>query len=244
LRLSRESFCPLQGIQGISLESGRGLGSHHFNLQKDGRRGTASCHQALELCTCLEHSTPIAALLSKKFLPVMIEQATTLTPAPLPHDSRIFRRSRMFFGLCAGFRTAARSRYDGSADRGSTGRVSSEIYFPPVRPALSGRGGTRNSGNPKGRPKGSKNFSTLFAKELAQTVTLTENGKRKKMAKRQARAKQLVNKALSNDPKAAALVLDQIRRSEALGSPARQAAMNMTEQKFASIARQVAKEFL
>jgi Family of unknown function (DUF5681) len=66
---------------------------------------------------------------------------------------------------------------------------------------------------------------------LAQTVTLTENGKRKKMAKRQARAKQLVNKALSNDPKAAALVLDQIRRSEALGSPAQQAAMNMTEQK-------------
>jgi uncharacterized protein DUF5681 len=79
---------------------------------------------------------------------------------------------------------------------------------------------------------------------LAQTVTLTENGKRKKMAKRQALAKQLVNKALSNDPKAAALVLDQIRRSEALGSPAQQAAMNMTEEKFASIARQVAKEFL
>jgi Family of unknown function (DUF5681) len=73
-----------------------------------------------------------------------------------------------------------------------------------------------NSGNPNGRPKGSKNFSTLFAEELAQTVTLTENGKRRKMAKRQALAKQLVNKALSNDPKAAALVLDQIRRSEGM----------------------------
>ena len=59
-----------------------------------------------------------------------------------------------------------------------------------------------NSGNPKGRPKGSKNFSTLFAEELAQTVTLTENGKRKKMPKQQALAKQLVNKALSNDQKA------------------------------------------
>ena len=32
--------------------------------------------------------------------------------------------------------------------------------------------------NPKGRPKGSKNFSTLFSEELAQLVTLTENGKR------------------------------------------------------------------
>jgi hypothetical protein len=99
-----------------------------------------------------------------------------------------------------------------------------------------------NSGNPNGRPKGSKNFSTLFAEELAQTVTLTENGKRRKMAKRQALAKQLVNKALSNDPKAAALVLDQIRRSEAVGGPVQQADMNMTEEKFAAIARELAKE--
>jgi hypothetical protein len=70
------------------------------------------------------------------------------------------------------------------------------------------------SGNPKGRPKGSKNFSTLFAEELAQPVTLTENGKRKRMPKRQALAKQMINKALGNDPKATALVVDQIRRSE------------------------------
>ena len=45
-------------------------------------------------------------------------------------------------------------------------------------------------------------------------MTLTENGKRRRMPKRQALAKQVINKALSNDPKAAALVLDQIRRSE------------------------------
>ncbi len=70
------------------------------------------------------------------------------------------------------------------------------------------------SGNPKGRPKGSKNFSTLFSEELARPVTLTENGKRRRMPKRQALAKQVINKALTNDPKAAALVIDQIRRSE------------------------------
>jgi hypothetical protein len=70
------------------------------------------------------------------------------------------------------------------------------------------------SGNPKGRPKGSKNFSTLFSEELAQPVTFTENGKRRRMPKRQALAKQVINKALSNDSKAAALVLDQIHRSE------------------------------
>jgi hypothetical protein len=54
----------------------------------------------------------------------------------------------------------------------------------------------------------------LFAEELARPVTLTENGKRKKMPKRQALAKQMINKALSSDPKATALVVDQIRRSE------------------------------
>jgi Family of unknown function (DUF5681) len=99
-----------------------------------------------------------------------------------------------------------------------------------------------NSGNPNGRPKGSKNFSTLFAEELAQTVTLTENGKRKKMPKQQALAKQLVNKALSNDPKAAALVLDQIRRSEGMRDPMQEVKMNMTEEKFKAIARQLTEE--
>jgi hypothetical protein len=70
------------------------------------------------------------------------------------------------------------------------------------------------SGNPKGRRKGSKNFTTLFSEELAQPVTLTENGKRRRMPKRQALAKQVINKALSNVSKAAALVIDQINRSE------------------------------
>jgi Family of unknown function (DUF5681) len=70
------------------------------------------------------------------------------------------------------------------------------------------------SGNPKGRPKGSKNFSTLFSEELAQPVILKENGKRRRMPKRQALAKQVINKALSNDLRAAALVLDQVWRCE------------------------------
>jgi hypothetical protein len=52
--------------------------------------------------------------------------------------------------------------------------------------------------------------------------------------------KQLVNKALSNDPKAAAQVLDQIRRSE--GMNMQEMKMNMTLDKFEAIARQLAKE--
>lgn len=70
------------------------------------------------------------------------------------------------------------------------------------------------SGNPKGRRRGSKNFSTLLKEELAQSVTLIENGKRKTMSKIEALAKQLVHRAMGNDPKALAFVLGQLPNSE------------------------------
>ena len=56
----------------------------------------------------------------------------------------------------------------------------------------------RTSMRRQSRPqtKCTANFSTLFAEELAQPVSLTENGKRKKMPKRRALAKQVINKAL------------------------------------------------
>jgi Family of unknown function (DUF5681) len=72
-------------------------------------------------------------------------------------------------------------------------------------------------GNPKGRPKGSKNFSSLLDEELAQIVVVNENGKRVRMPNRRALAKQLVNGALGNNPKASRLVLDEIRRNEGAG---------------------------
>lgn len=56
-------------------------------------------------------------------------------------------------------------------------------YVGYRRPPKATRFTAGNSGNPNGRPKGSKNLSTLFAEELARTITLTENGKRKKMPK-------------------------------------------------------------
>ena len=71
------------------------------------------------------------------------------------------------------------------------------------------------SGNPRGRPTGSKNFNTVFSEELAQPVALIEQGKRRRIPKKQAIAKQLINKALGNDPKSMALVVGQINRTEA-----------------------------
>ena len=42
------------------------------------------------------------------------------------------------------------------------------------------------SGNPKGRPRGSKNMATLLDKELSERVPANENGKRKTITMRKA----------------------------------------------------------
>jgi hypothetical protein len=40
------------------------------------------------------------------------------------------------------------------------------------------------SGNPNGRPRGSKNLATLLEKELRQRVVVNENGRRRSITKK------------------------------------------------------------
>ena len=63
------------------------------------------------------------------------------------------------------------------------------------------------SGNPMGRRKESKNLATLLGKALNERVTVTENGKRRTITKREAMLKQLANKAASGDLRSTKLVL-------------------------------------
>src|ERR1700733_8304499 len=72
------------------------------------------------------------------------------------------------------------------------------------------------SGNPGGRPKGSKNFATVIDKELNSRIPITENGERKRITKREAVAKQVVNKAAAGDPKAIPILLNETRYHESL----------------------------
>ncbi len=65
------------------------------------------------------------------------------------------------------------------------------------------------SGNPKGRPKESKNWDTLIDKELSARVVVHKDGRRKKISKREAIATQLVNKAVSGDLRFARELLDR-----------------------------------
>ena len=57
------------------------------------------------------------------------------------------------------------------------------------------------SGNPKGRPRGSKNMATLLDEELNARVPVSENGKRKSITMRTAISKQTVRKAASGNEK-------------------------------------------
>jgi len=70
------------------------------------------------------------------------------------------------------------------------------------------------SGNRKGRPKGSLNISTVLDQELKTLVTVTENGRKSKVQKAKVMVKQLVNKAAAGDQKATALIFAQTRLDE------------------------------
>jgi hypothetical protein len=82
------------------------------------------------------------------------------------------------------------------------------------KPPRSTRFKPGQSGNPNGRPRGAKNFAVAIEQELVTRVTVTENGRRRRISKREVIAKHLVNKAASGDLKAIPLLLNEARARE------------------------------
>jgi hypothetical protein len=76
------------------------------------------------------------------------------------------------------------------------------------------------SGNPRGRPKGSKNLPTLLSEALNEPVVVAENGRRRKITMRQAIIKQLVKRSASADLRAMKILLDMVRDLEGQTEPA------------------------
>ena len=70
------------------------------------------------------------------------------------------------------------------------------------------------SGNPRGRPSGSKNLATVLSEALNELVIVAENGGRRKITKRKAIVTQLVNRSASADLPALKLVFDMVRDTE------------------------------
>ena len=86
------------------------------------------------------------------------------------------------------------------------------------RPPASTQFKKGTSGNPKGRPKGSRNFVTLLELELAQKIVVNENGQRKTVTRMQAMVKRLVAGGLQGDQKALMTLVQVLRRTGGLES--------------------------
>jgi hypothetical protein len=82
------------------------------------------------------------------------------------------------------------------------------------RPPRGGQFKPGSSGNPSGRPKGSRSVSAILAKALQEKVVVTERGRRREISKLEAAAKQLANQAANGDQRAAKLVMDLLMQAE------------------------------
>ena len=111
-------------------------------------------------------------------------------------------------GLTEVISSARTNHSDGEVTTGPVG------YGRPPRHSQFAKG---RSGNPNGRPKGSKNFGLVIEAELNAKIPINENGKRRSISKREAVAKQLVNKAASGDAKAIPILLNEARAREKAG---------------------------
>jgi len=69
------------------------------------------------------------------------------------------------------------------------------------------------SGNSKGRPKGSKNLKTLLADELNAKVTIREGERTRKVTKSEAMVKKLVADTLKGDKKALTMGLNDVKEN-------------------------------
>jgi hypothetical protein len=83
------------------------------------------------------------------------------------------------------------------------------------RPPLATRFRPGQSGNPRGRPRGARNFSTVIASALGERVAVTENGRRRRITKLEAAIKQLVNRAAAGEARATALLIQLAQANEA-----------------------------
>ena len=70
------------------------------------------------------------------------------------------------------------------------------------KPPVNTRFKPGQSGNPKGRPRGSKSFAGLMRAALSETVQVREDGQLRHISRREAIIKSLIARALKGDARA------------------------------------------
>ncbi len=68
------------------------------------------------------------------------------------------------------------------------------------------------SGNPRGRPKGTKNLKTDLMEELGEKIVVREGDRSQQVSKQRALLKSVVNRAIQGDARATAIALSAMMR--------------------------------
>ena len=118
-----------------------------------------------------------------------------------------------------------------SNDRGNKKREAAqgdyEIGFG--RPPKSTRFKPGQSGNPRGRPKGAKNFETDLRDQLNERVVIREGDRSRKVTKQQALIASMVNRGIKGEPRLAALSVSTIARYQNLAGNMESADEELTD---------------
>ena len=80
------------------------------------------------------------------------------------------------------------------------------------RPPKKSRFQPGQSGNPKGRPKGTKDLKTDLAEELLEMIQVTEGGRKRAISKQRAMVKSLMARAVQGDVRAITAVITELHR--------------------------------
>jgi hypothetical protein len=97
------------------------------------------------------------------------------------------------------------------------------------RPPRKGQFKPGQSGNPHGRPKGSRNIRTCVQRLLDAPILVKEDGKTRKIPRAEAIAIQFVNRAARGDPKGLAAVMTLTRDYDSTTGDGRPSVLSRAE---------------
>jgi hypothetical protein len=106
---------------------------------------------------------------------------------------------------------------EGKPKRGNTGEGDYRVGYG--RPPLDTRFKPGVSGNPRGRPRGTKNLNTLLDKIMSRCVTITERGTPRRVPYMEALLLKISHQALSGDHRATRMILDFANRLSVPADP-------------------------
>ena len=121
---------------------------------------------------------------------------------------RIRHRQRPIIASASGLREA----FGSATPQPSEPEASDDYEVGYSKPPKETRFQPGRTGNPRGRPKGSRNLKTELLEELHEKVLVKERGTRHTVSKQRAMLKSLTARALQGDARAASLLINLVLR--------------------------------